>query len=111
MACRWSLLSTLKQKKVSLDPGKDDVSYETLVLAPGANPRRLPIPGANLDRVGVAPATEFLKGTLDLDRSGGVIVDELLRVNKLKDVYAIGTLRCILRTARIEGLNIGMSVN
>jgi hypothetical protein len=42
--------------------------------------------------VGVAPATEFLKGTLDLDRSGGVVVDELLRINGLRDVFAIGDI-------------------
>ncbi|KII89745.1 hypothetical protein PLICRDRAFT_107672 [Plicaturopsis crispa FD-325 SS-3] len=38
-------------KKVSLDNGKELVNYETLILAPGGTPRRLPIPGADSDNV------------------------------------------------------------
>lgn len=45
--------------------------------------------------VGVAPATEFLKGSgIPLERDGAVKVDEYLRVKGLpagvQDVYAIG---------------------
>ena len=46
--------------------------------------------------VGVAPATEYLKASKGfegvLDRSGGVTVDELLRVKGLESVYAIGDI-------------------
>jgi apoptosis-inducing factor 3 len=44
--------------------------------------------------VGVAPATEFLKGNteLSLERDGGVEVDEFLKVKGMKDVYAIGDI-------------------
>ena len=45
--------------------------------------------------VGVAPATEFLKGSgIEIEKDGGVKVDEYLRVQSgpdRKDVYAIGT--------------------
>jgi len=47
--------------------------------------------------VGVAPATEFLKGSgLDLEQDGGIKVDEYLRVKSGPDrenVYAIGKYR------------------
>ncbi|PCH42677.1 hypothetical protein WOLCODRAFT_163963 [Wolfiporia cocos MD-104 SS10] len=46
--------------------------------------------------VGVAPATEFLKGNKGfegaLDKSGAVLVDEFLRVKGLDGVYAIGDI-------------------
>jgi apoptosis-inducing factor 3 len=44
--------------------------------------------------VGVAPATEFLRGNaeLELERDGGVKVDEFLRVKGLRNVYAIGDI-------------------
>ncbi|KAI0090249.1 hypothetical protein BDY19DRAFT_939199 [Irpex rosettiformis] len=46
--------------------------------------------------VGVAPATEYLKASKGfegvLDRSGGVAVDELLKVKGLEDVYAVGDI-------------------
>ncbi|KAK7032856.1 hypothetical protein R3P38DRAFT_2919316 [Favolaschia claudopus] len=38
-------------KKVILDEGKDSVVYDKLILAPGGEPRRLPIPGAELENV------------------------------------------------------------
>ena len=60
--------------------------------------------------VGVTPATEFLKGTLDLEKDGGVKVDELLRVNKVKDVYAIGDIAVFPQrngeSRRIEHWNV-----
>ena len=41
--------------------------------------------------VGVAPATEFLKSSgIQLERDGGVKVDEYLRVVGVRDVYAMG---------------------
>jgi apoptosis-inducing factor 3 len=41
--------------------------------------------------VGVTPATEFLKGSgIQLERDGGVKVDQYLRVEGVKDVYAVG---------------------
>lgn len=47
--------------------------------------------------VGVAPATEFLKGSgIELEKDGGIQVDEYLRVSKLpanvEGVFAIGKL-------------------
>lgn len=38
-------------KKVIIDDGKEDIPYETLILASGGLPRRLPIDGVNLDNV------------------------------------------------------------
>ncbi|KAL0954670.1 hypothetical protein HGRIS_003621 [Hohenbuehelia grisea] len=42
--------------------------------------------------VGVRPATDFLKGTLELAKDGGVQVDEYLRVKGVEDVYALGDI-------------------
>jgi NADPH-dependent 2,4-dienoyl-CoA reductase/sulfur reductase-like enzyme len=44
--------------------------------------------------VGVAPATEFLKdnNSIKLERDGGVLVDEYLRVAGVPNVYAIGDI-------------------
>ena len=39
------------KKTVTLDNGKETISYDTLILAPGGSPRRLPIDGANLENV------------------------------------------------------------
>lgn len=41
----------IENKKVFLDGGKDTVSYDKLILAPGATPRRLPVEGAELENV------------------------------------------------------------
>ena len=41
----------MEKKTVTLDNGKDTLSYEKLVLATGGTPRRLPIEGANLENV------------------------------------------------------------
>ncbi|ESK86596.1 rhodocoxin reductase [Moniliophthora roreri MCA 2997] len=41
----------LQNRKVILDGGKDSVIYDKLVIAPGATPRRLPIPGVDLENV------------------------------------------------------------
>lgn len=43
--------------------------------------------------VGVAPATEFLKKSgLQLEKDGGVLVDEYLKVKGRENVYAIGDI-------------------
>ncbi|KAF9466559.1 flavoprotein [Collybia nuda] len=39
------------KKEVIIDNGKDSLLYETLVLATGGAPRRLPVEGANLENV------------------------------------------------------------
>ncbi|BEI83561.1 hypothetical protein CcaverHIS002_0401650 [Cutaneotrichosporon cavernicola] len=41
---------------------------------------------------GVAPATGFMKGSFELERDGGVNVDEFLRVKGKNDVFAIGDI-------------------
>jgi NADPH-dependent 2,4-dienoyl-CoA reductase/sulfur reductase-like enzyme len=41
---------------------------------------------------GVAPATEFLKDTFTLEKDGGIKVDEYLRVEGQKNVYAVGDI-------------------
>lgn len=41
----------LKNKKVTIDDGKDTLPYDKLIIASGATPRRLPVEGANLDNV------------------------------------------------------------
>jgi hypothetical protein len=39
------------KKAVILDSGKETISYDSLILASGGTPRRLPIEGADLDNV------------------------------------------------------------
>ncbi|KAJ7284662.1 hypothetical protein C8J57DRAFT_1670192 [Mycena rebaudengoi] len=39
------------KKEVVLDGGKDSVIYDKLILAPGGEPRKLPIPGVDLENV------------------------------------------------------------
>jgi NAD(P)H-nitrite reductase large subunit len=39
------------KKQVILDGGKDSIVYDKLILAPGGEPRKLPIPGAELENV------------------------------------------------------------
>ena len=49
--------------------------------------------------VGVAPATQYLKGSgVELERDGGIRVDKYMRVKTGKDtknVYAIGAFTCL----------------
>ncbi|KAK1234915.1 Apoptosis-inducing factor 1 [Marasmius sp. AFHP31] len=40
-----------KSRKVVLDNGKDSVTYDKLIIAPGGTPRRLPIPGSDFENV------------------------------------------------------------
>lgn len=39
------------KKQVILEDGKDSIVYDKLILAPGGAPRKLPIPGAELENV------------------------------------------------------------
>ncbi|KAF9064162.1 hypothetical protein BDP27DRAFT_1333914 [Rhodocollybia butyracea] len=41
----------LQDKRVILDDGKDNIVYDKLVIAPGGTPRKLPIPGVDLENV------------------------------------------------------------
>ena len=41
----------LQNRKVTLDGGKDSVIYDKLIIAPGGTPRKLPIPGVELENV------------------------------------------------------------
>lgn len=41
---------------------------------------------------GVAPATEFMKGSFELEKDGGVAVDKYLRVKGKKNVFALGDI-------------------
>jgi len=38
-------------KTVTLEDGKETISYDTLILATGGIPRRLPIEGADLENI------------------------------------------------------------
>jgi NADPH-dependent 2,4-dienoyl-CoA reductase/sulfur reductase-like enzyme len=64
--------------------------------------------------VGVGPATEFLKegSGIKLEKDGGVLVDEYLKVPGVDDVYAIGDIAVFPQTEnptprRIEHWNVG----
>lgn len=77
----------------SSDPSK----AEAVVVKSSAGEHTIPTDAVVMG-VGVAPATEFLKSGHSkgfenaLDKSGGVIVDEYLRVKGLEGVYAIGDI-------------------
>lgn len=49
----WQTVTSVNPstKSVILDSGKETMTYDTLVLAPGSTPRRLPIEGADLENV------------------------------------------------------------
>ncbi|KAJ7454778.1 hypothetical protein FB451DRAFT_1279347 [Mycena latifolia] len=49
------------KKEVVLDGGKDSVVYDKLILAPGGVPRKLPIPGADLENVYIMRGVEHTK--------------------------------------------------
>ncbi|KAJ7650683.1 hypothetical protein FB45DRAFT_888492 [Roridomyces roridus] len=49
------------KKEVVLDGGKDSVLYDKLILAPGGTPRKLPIPGVDLENVYVVRGVEHTK--------------------------------------------------
>lgn len=66
--------------------------------------------------VGVAPATEFLRegSGIKLEKDGGVLVDEYLRVPGVDAVYAIGDIAVFPQVEnrtprRIEHWNVGIS--
>ncbi|KAF7327448.1 hypothetical protein MKEN_00322900 [Mycena kentingensis (nom. inval.)] len=50
-----------ENKQVVLDGGKETVAYEKLILAPGGEPRKLPIPGADAQNVFVLRTLEDAK--------------------------------------------------
>jgi len=69
--------------------------------------------------VGVAPDTEFLKEAFSLEKDGGILVDEYLRVKDSQDVYAVGDIAQFPYTGhsgsangqpiRIEHWNVAMN--
>lgn len=63
--------------------------------------------------IGVSPATEFLKKSagFKLEKDGGILVDEYLKVPGVEDVYAIGDIAIFPQTEepiprRIEHWNV-----
>ncbi|WVQ85561.1 hypothetical protein IAT38_007727 [Cryptococcus sp. DSM 104549] len=72
-----------------ISPAESDPKHVGAVHVKGQDP----IP-ANLIVMGtgVAPATKFLDGTIPLEKDGGVVVDEYLRVKGHENVYAIGDI-------------------
>jgi len=62
--------------------------------------------------VGVAPATDFLKASnIQLEKDGGISVDEYMNVKGYEDIYAIGDIahypvKALNTTARIEHWNV-----
>ncbi|WWC58706.1 uncharacterized protein I303_101250 [Kwoniella dejecticola CBS 10117] len=81
----------MKAKIEKLSPSESDSSHVGAIHVEGKDP----IP-ANLVVMGtgVAPATSFLEGVVQLEKDGGVKVDEYLRIQgiKQKNVYAIGDI-------------------
>jgi len=65
--------------------------------------------------VGVGPATEFLKGSgIEVQKGGGVIVDECMRVKGVDNVFAIGDIAIFTEPttgeqARIEHWNVAQN--
>lgn len=53
--------------------------------------------------VGVAPATDFLKDTFQLEKDGGIKVDEYLRVGGSGDIFAIGDIAVYPQLGSPEG--------
>ena len=72
-------------------PSDSDPSLAAAVVANGQTlPADFVVMG-----VGVAPATEFLKQSgFQLERDGGIKVDEFLKVHGHDNIYAIGALSC-----------------
>jgi len=80
----------MKAKIEKIAPSKDEPKHAGSVIIEGQDP--LP---ANLIIMGtgVAPATEFLKSSgFNLEKDGGIAVDEHLRVTGHKNIYAIGDI-------------------
>jgi NADPH-dependent 2,4-dienoyl-CoA reductase/sulfur reductase-like enzyme len=49
------------KKEVILEGGKDTIVYDKLILAPGATPRKLPVPGVDLENVYTVRGVENTK--------------------------------------------------
>ncbi|WVF70484.1 hypothetical protein IAT40_005274 [Kwoniella sp. CBS 6097] len=79
----------MKAEIEKLSPAESNGSHVGAVHVKGQDP----IP-ANLVIMGtgVAPATDFLKDVFKLEEDGGVKVDEYLRIQGYKNVYAIGDI-------------------
>ncbi|WVN85415.1 uncharacterized protein L203_100561 [Cryptococcus depauperatus CBS 7841] len=79
----------MKAEIESISPAVSDTAHVGAVHIKGLDP----IP-ANfiLMGTGVVPATSFLDGVIPLEKDGGVMVDEYLRVKGYKNVYAIGDI-------------------
>ncbi|KAJ3799725.1 hypothetical protein GGU11DRAFT_678786 [Lentinula aff. detonsa] len=59
----------LQDRRVILDNGKDNIVYDKLVIAPGGIPRKLPIPGADLENV------YTFRGVSDAQKIDGVALE------------------------------------
>ena len=78
----------MNSKVSKILPSENDSSAAGAVVVDGGP--TLPA-DAVIMGVGVAPATGFLRDSgFNLERDGGVLVDEYLRVKGLDNVYAIG---------------------
>ena len=78
----------MNSKVSKILPSENDLSAAGAVVVDGGP--TLPA-DAVIMGVGVAPATGFLRDSgFNLERDGGVLVDEYLRVKGLDNVYAIG---------------------
>ncbi|KZT06056.1 uncharacterized protein LAESUDRAFT_726260 [Laetiporus sulphureus 93-53] len=89
---RFHMQSTIEK----IVPSKTDSSKAEAVILKTADGQRTLPADAIVMGVGVAPATQFLKGSKGfenaLDKSGGVVVDQFLQVKGVEDVYAIGDI-------------------
>jgi apoptosis-inducing factor 3 len=61
----------LDKRRIVLDGGKDSLVYDKLVIATGGVPRRLPIPGADLENVFTFRGVEDAK-KVDAGKSKGL---------------------------------------
>lgn len=105
-----------KIQKLSASPSSGNVSSVTFIDASGKE-QTLEV-DAVIMGAGVAPATDFLKGgPFQLEKDGGLVVDELLRVKGFEDagVYAIGDIAHYPQAPtgdlrRIEHWNVSFNV-
>jgi apoptosis-inducing factor 3 len=81
----------MQTKVAKIVPSESDASSAGAVVLGDGGPTLLA--DVVIMGVGVAPATGFLKESgFTLEKDGGVLVDEYLRVKDLDGVYAIGEL-------------------
>ena len=100
--------ASLSGRIKTLDTSEGVFQSRTVVIATGASPRPLGIPGEDtltgkgvhycaacdgvFISVGRAPATELLRNELALDKSGYIIADESTRTS-IPGVFAVGDVR------------------